>query len=243
MDSMPGTQVARVWPGSLRGEAASCVRMVLSWTTTGGLAAGGLLLGVTALASPADAQELLPLAPVLFILGAAAGLVHGSILAYVGRPPTLPGRVALAQIGIAGLAAIPALLVAWVATAWISLTSAVLTLHAWSTAVVTSLGWIAGIAVCCWAAIEGWHALERAFARWPESRPGALLISGTLAILALTFVLYRPSFGPGQFRLTSWGALLLAFMATLWIATPVVIVALHFVHKWLAPAWDRPAQP
>jgi hypothetical protein len=242
MTTEPSTKVAPIWRDVFRGEASSCGRVVVSWTTAGGVAAGGLLLGLTALGSPEEAQELLPLAPVLFLLGAAAGLVHGGVLAYVGRPAAVPGRAALARIGISVPVAIIALLVAWVAAAWISLTSAVLTLHAWRTAVVTGLGWIAGTAVCCWAAVEGWHALERAFARWPESRPGTLLLSGALAILALALVVYRPPLGSSQLHLTGFGALLLAFVATLWIATPVVVVLLHFVHKWFAPVWDPPAQ-
>lgn len=242
MSTEPVENAAPIWREAFRGEAASCVRVVVSWTISGGVAAGGLLLGLTALGSPEEAQELLPLAPVLFILGAAAGLVHGAILAYVGRPDGVGRRAALARIGVSVPLSLIALLVAWVAAAWISLTSAVLTLQVWRTIFVAALGWIAGAAICCWAAVEGWHALERAFARWPESRPGALLISGALAILALTFVLYRPPLGHSGLHFTGFGALLLAFVATLWIATPVVVVLLHFIHKWFAPVWDPPAQ-
>ncbi len=225
------------------GEAASCARVVVSWTTTGGVAAGGLLIGLTALGNPEEAQALLPLAPVLFLLGAAAGLVHGGALAYVGRPLSCQGRAAVTSILFSLIVVFPALVVAWVAAAWISLTSAVLSLGGASTILVTSLGWLAGVALCCWAAVEGWYAIERAFTRWPESRPGALLISGALAILALTFVTHRPPIGHTELRLTGFGAVVLALVATIWIATPVVIVLLHYLHKWFAPVWDHPAQP
>jgi len=228
---------------TLLGEAASCARIVVSWTMTGGVAAGGLLIGMTALGSPEEARVLLPLSPVLFVLGAAAGLVHGSALAYVGRPLSTSGRTATASILLSFIVVIPALLAAWVAAAWISLTSAVLTLGRPTTTIVTSLGWLVGIAVCCWAAIEGWHGFERAFTRWPESRPGALLISGALAVLALTFVMHRPPIGHTELRLTGFGAVILAFVATIWIATPVVIVLLHYLHKWFAPVWDHGGRP
>ncbi len=243
MSQEPVQTATSVWREAFKGAAAPCLRVVVSWTAAGGVAAAGLLLGLTALASPEEAQELLPLTPALFVLGAAAGLVHGAILAYVGRPREVEGRTALARVAIGVPVALLVSLPAWVAAAWISLTAAMLTLHAWRTVFVTALGWVAGMGICWWAAVEGWHALERAFARWPESRPGALLISGALAILALTLVLYRPPLGSSHVHLTGLGALLLAFVATLWIATPVVIVLLHFLHKWFAPAWDPPAQP
>ncbi len=240
MDSMPGTRAAPTLRRSSDGSGAMpCARIVVSWAVAGSVAAGGLSLGVTALADPARVQDLLPLAPVLFVLGAGAGLVHGGILAYVGRPPTMTGRAAMAQTGVGVALAIPVLLVAWVATAWISLTAAVLTLRSPGTTVLTLIGWIAGIGACCWAALEGWRALARAFARWPESRPGSLLISGTLATLALLIVLHRAPL----FHLTDFGALLLALAATLWVATPAVIVVLHFAHKWFAPLWGPPARP
>jgi len=237
------TKLSEWFKGTLReallGEAASCGRIVVSWTTTGGVAAGGLLVGVTALGSPEEAQALLPLSPILFVLGAAAGLVHGSALAYVGRPLTTSGRAAVASILLSFVALIPALAVAWVAAAWISLTSAVLTLRGPTTATVTSVGWLVGMALGCWAAIEGWQGLERAFTRWPESRPGALLISAALAILALVFLMHRPPIGHTELHLTGFGAVILALAATIWIATPVVIVLLHYLHKWFAPAWDH----
>lgn len=242
MDTKPSQRFTGIVRAAFLGEAASCGRIVVSWTATGGVTAGGMLIGLTALASAEEAQVLLPLAPVLFLLGAVAGLLHGAVLAYVGRPLTVSGRAAVGRIFLSFLGVLPALVVGWVVAAWISLTGAVLAIRGASTIALTSIGWVAGLALCFWAASEGWHGVERAFTRWPESRPGAILISGSLAILALTFVLHRPPIGHTNLRLTGLGAVILAIVATIWIATPLVIVSLHYLHKWFAPVWDRTVQ-
>ena len=222
------------------GQAARSARVVISWTAAGGITAGGLLIGVAALGSPEMARGLLPLAPVLFLIGAAGGLVHGSILAYLGRPPAVGTAATIGAIGSGVLLSIPALAVAWVATAWISLTSAVVALHVWTTTFVALAGWIVGVAACCWAAVEGWEAFCTAFSRWPESRPGALLLVVVGALFAVLFVRYHPAIWLTDFRVTGVGALILALVATVWIALPIIVVLLHYLHRHFASVWDRP---
>ncbi len=130
---------------SLIRETSRSTRVVVSWVAAGGITAGGLLIGVAALGSPEMSQGLLPLAPVLFLIGAAGGLIHGSILAYLGRPEGA-GTAATIRAIMAGIVlSIPVLVVAWVATAWISLTSAVLSLHVWSSTLLAAAGWVVGV--------------------------------------------------------------------------------------------------
>ena len=111
--------------------AGTRYRCAISWCPGPPPAASpraGCLIGFSALGSPAMAQALLPLAPFLFLAGALGGVAHGAVLAYVGRPHGTSRR----RPGLLGRAPahVPALMVAWVATAWISLTSAVFALHA-----------------------------------------------------------------------------------------------------------------
>jgi hypothetical protein len=153
---------------NLLGRAAPCTRLVVSWASGGGIIAGGFLVGVASLESPQNAQPFVSLAPVLFLVGAFAGLVSGALLALAGRPAGVRAQTARSAIASGLALSIPALAVAWVITAWISLTSAVLTLHAPVTLAIAAVGWVLGIWVCMWAAWEGWRALRGTFARLRE---------------------------------------------------------------------------
>lgn len=231
---------SRVARAALFGEAAQCARVVLSWTAAGGITAGGVLIGVAALGAPEMARSLLPLAPVLFVIGAAGGLLHGCILAFLGRPPdAAPGNV-LTALAIAAVLSVPALVVAWVAAAWISLTFAALAIRTPSTILLVSVGWLVGAAVCYWAAVEGVRAFRCAFSRWPESRPGTLLLAGAGAIFATVFVGYQPQIWWTDVRVTGIGAVILALVATVWIALPVIVLLLHYLHRRFASVWDGP---
>lgn len=240
MDASQETGFPRVAREALCGEAARCAAVVVSWSAAGGITAGGLLVGFAALGSPEMAQALLPLTPALFLVGAAGGLVHGSVLAYVGRPPHTSRVEALRAIGTGVVLALPALVVAWVATAWISLTSAVLTLRTGATVALVVTGWAVGTAVCCWAALEGWRSFRCAFSRWPESRPGALLLVGVAVAFAMLFVGYHPEIWGTDVRVSGIGAVILALAATLWIALPIIVVLLHYLHRRFASMWDGP---
>ena len=149
----------------LLGVCAPCARLVVAWAAAGGIAAGGILVGAAALDSPEMAQPLVSLAPALFLFGAAAGLALGSLLAWAGRPSGPSAHTVRSAIGCGVALSIPTLAVAWVVTAWISLTSAVLTLHGSITVAIAAVGWVVGLWVCMWATWEGWMALRVAVGR------------------------------------------------------------------------------
>lgn len=240
MNAPRKSEVPRTLREVLLGPAGRSTRVVVSWVAAGGITAGGLLIGVAALGSAEMGHGLLPLAPVLFVVGAIGGLLHGSILAYVGRPQGVSTHATAVALVWGVVLSVPALTVAWVATAWISLTSAVMALHAWTTTLLALAGWAVGLAVCCWAAAEGWKAFLAAFSRWPESRPGALLLVLAGVAFAVVFVRYRPEIWMTDLRVTGIGALILALVATVWIALPVIVVLLHYLHRRFASVWDGP---
>jgi len=233
--------ISRAVQNAFLGSAARGRRVIISWAAAGGIGLGGLVVGLTAIGSPETAQGLLPLAPVLFLVGALAGLLHGTILAYLGRSEGVSGAAAASAAASGIVLSIPALVVAWVATAWISLTPAVLTMRAWSTTLVTGAGWIVGVAVCCWAAVEGWEALCSAVARWPERRLGMLLLIGAAVALSVVFVRFRPGVWGTGLRLTGIGAVILALVSTLWVTLPIIVVLLHYLHRRSTSVGDGPA--
>ncbi len=230
MDSTPSTPERGRLRRLLRGQRSLCARVVISWTMGGGVTAGGLLMAAVTMQRPETAQAVLPATAVLFALGAAAGLAHGSLLAYLGRPPAVERRSALDTILMALVSLVAGLPVAWVVAAWISLTSSILVGRAgpvWPAIVA----WVGGLVICAWAVLEGSKALGNAFRRWPEGRTGAIVLSIALGVLVVVFHRFRPEIWFTHVRVTGAGAIALAFVATVWIAAPVVIVALHFLHR------------
>lgn len=240
MDAQQPSAVSGIQREYLCGGAARSVRVVVSWSVAGGIAAGGLLIGATALGTPEMAQALLPLTPVLFLVGAVGGALHGSVLAFLGRAEHLSAGTA-AKAVVVGLAlSLPALVIAWVATAWISLTAAVLALQTWSGAALAATGWVVGTTACCWALMEGWQAFRCACSRWPESRPGIVLLAAIGAIVLAVFLTFHPELWVTDVRVTGIGALILALVFTLWIALPVLVVLLHYLHRRFSSVWDGP---
>jgi hypothetical protein len=214
-------------------------RVALSWTVAGGFV-GGVLLVDAMIAGVADSSSLPYMGTALFGLGAVAGFVHGSILGLAGRPDGISNAQAIRAIEVAALWALPLLLVAWVAALWLAMTAVALEVGSRSILFGALIGWAGGILAAAWAAMAGVRALSNALGRWPEHRPGALLISHTFVGLLVAFVVIRPEIWWTDFRVSSVGAVVLAIGATFWIVIPVIVVVLHFLHQWLAesPVWD-----
>ncbi|HKJ01537.1 MAG TPA: hypothetical protein VJ997_03750, partial [Longimicrobiales bacterium] len=196
--------------GLFLGEDGSCARVVVSWTVAGGIAFGGVVVGILTVSGLVAPGLQLLAAPVLFLLGAFLGGVHGALLAVVGRPRTLArgGAVRKALWGI--LVAIPALFPAWIVTAGISLSAALVKEWHLSWGILSLGGWMFGLALCAWAGLEGWHALCRAYARWPESRAGSILTALILVVACVAAVRMEPEVWGTGLKLNGVGALILA---------------------------------
>jgi len=67
------------------------------------------------LAGRLSGNAIFATATALFVVGAALGLVHGAVLGFFGRPAAVTPREAGRDLGRAGLYAVPALAVAWLA--------------------------------------------------------------------------------------------------------------------------------
>lgn len=221
--------------GLFQGQDGACARVVVSWTVGGGIAFGGVVVGaltVTRLVSPGF--HLLA-APVLFLLGALLGGVHGALLAVVGRPCTLGRGGATKRALGAAVVAVLALFPAWVVTAGISLSAALVKEWHVTWALLSLGGWLIGLSVCAWAAREGWCALRRAYARWPESRAGSVLTGVILVGACVASLRMEPELWGTGLKLNGVGALILALALTLWVGFPLVWVALRLVHGHLLP--------
>jgi hypothetical protein len=224
--------------GLFKGPEGSCGRVMLSWVTAGGIAGGGVLVGLLTVAGYVPPGLQLLAAPVLFIIGAFLGAVHGGILAVAGRPRSLSPGAAARRVLVTCLFAIPALGAAWVVTAGISLTAALV--HEWrfTWGFLSLGGWVFGLTLCLWAGVEGWQAVRRAYDRWPEGRLATALTMAILLVASLGLVRIRPEIWGTDLRLNGFGSVILASALTLWVAFPLVCAVLRVVHGWL----PRPAQ-
>lgn len=211
-----------------RSREGTCARLVVAWTIAGGIAGGGVLIGMLALTGVVQPGVHLFAAQAVFLVGALWGLFHALVLGALGRPEGMSfGRLSLHSF--AGLLlAVPALVAGWIVTAGMTLSAALLTSWKLSWLVVAVGSWIAGLAWCVWAGMEGLPALGRAWrrvARWVGPRSIPVLV--TIGVLGGIF-LWPP---PGAIEVKPWltpaGVVFTGVGAALWIGLPL----LRLVHS------------
>lgn len=206
-------------------ERGACGRLVLASTAAGGIASGGILLGMLTLSGRTPPAVLVFLGPVFFVLGAAVGLTHAWGLVCAGHPEPTPLRQSLLQAAVATVVAVPALAGAWIVTAAIGATAALLSEPRVSFAAVSVFGWASGLAVCAWALFEIRPALGRALRRHPAAREAAGLAL-PLAVASSFWFLYRPPSIAGYRAPADWlWAVSLGTASTVWVALPLYVLA------------------
>lgn len=218
-------------------------RVALSWTLAGGVTAGGLLVASVTLSGSQSSGIAPTSTTVLFILGGLAGLFHGGVLGYLARDLGHPPSRAVRSIALAVLSLPLTAPLAWLVALLIALTSAFLARGGVVPVMGVVAAWFLSLGLCLWAAWEGFRALKRAFLRWPERRAGTLIVVGILSILVLKFFLDRPEIWFTDLQVKGLGAVILALGATIWIALPVVLAALHLLHRFLGDRWFAGEHP
>lgn len=229
MPAAPSSDVPA--PGDHPGPAGTGLpgRVQLAWTMAGGVLAGGLLMVLATVTNSMNSSLVLYSTSIFFLLGAVLGLVHGLALAVVGRPLRATWSETVSSLGLATVAVIPGVVLAWVAAVFISLTPASLSLGRPLLFVAVALGWMAGLSICAWAVLEGYRALQNALVRWPEVRTGAPLVSGIFVAVLLLCLKADPEIL--RFRISGWSAVVLAVVLTIWVGLPLVVTALHVVKR------------
>jgi hypothetical protein len=198
--------------------------LAAAWAAAGGTA-GGALVALLLLAGRMHPGGSATAALLLSITGGCLGLVHGAVLARVCRHDAAPTRGR--DRAVASAVATAALLGAALLSVWLA-ASAVLAragrMWGW---VALLAGGLAALAVGLLATHLGWVALERSWTGWRERRLGSLLVAGAFVVSAATLLLLEPVLPGGRTALTRFGWLAVAALATLWIATPLVVLALR----------------
>ena len=204
---------------------------MVAWTVAGGVALGGVAVAYWTLAGRLSANGVFLTATGLFAIGAFLGLVHGAVLGWFGRKPEVTGHRATRDLLVATLYALPALAVGWLASIWIAMTVVAAYLDRLGPTVGAAAGWVLGGVILAWAAVSGARALENAYARWPESAVGTVVVGATFVALVLTFLAERPELWGLRLRFTEVGGVLLAAAISLWVVGPAVTVALRLMAR------------
>jgi hypothetical protein len=206
-------------------------RVIVTWSVAGGLLVGGFLVAGMTLAGRLSANALLTTSAALYTMGAVLGFVHAAVLGFLGRPAGMTARQAVGKVGMAAMYAVPAVILGFLAAGWIAMTAMALYLDRALPLIGVGLGWVVGAVMVVLAATSGFEALRNAYARWEDRRLGTLLVTATFAALLVLFVSDRPELWGTRMRVTEIGAILLAAVGALWIAGPVVTLALHFARR------------
>ncbi len=204
--------------------------LTASWALAGGLAAA-LFVVALVVTDRMHPDGLILIAALMAALGSIFGTIHGAVLGYLGRPASGVGGGSRGKWAITALAAVAAFGIAIITALWLAISAVTARAGnplAWmllAASVVVSLG------IAVWATVLGWRALENAYARWPDHRLGTGLVLGAFAVLMIALLAVRPAIPGTGLPVSPLGAILVAALATLWIALPVIIITLPFTHR------------
>jgi hypothetical protein len=222
---MSTTTPARTLPLTLS-EALRPATLIVGWALAAGLAAALVIVIPTAFGRiHPDALVTTALAAA----GAAFGALHGAVLARLangggrGRPLVrFLAALATALLGI-GVAAL--------AGGGLAISAAVARAGLTSGWVLLAVGILGSLAVVGWSSVAGWRAFESAYHRWPEHRLGARLLIGAFVLIVAALTLLRPVLPWTEIQVRPLALVVLAALATLWIALPAVVVGLSLARR------------
>lgn len=175
-------------------------RIVISWTMSGGILFG-ILGTVLTMAQQIPGFDFFVSLSGMFVFGALAGLLHGSILAVFSREEGMTFSESFKHAGIGVLYSLLAVPVAFLVTMWIGFAVYYQldpTLGRLLGAVIG--GWI-GLAVLVWTAWETWRAIRTIVARWPDFTVVGGIVATVFLVLVWFFNSFYPYIFPGEYNI------------------------------------------
>jgi hypothetical protein len=222
-------------PRSVSNTGLPC-RVALACGIAGGLGAEMVVVGAAAARGEGAMAAADPVVTTLcFGVGAGLGLLHGMLLGYIGRPQGMSPIAALRGIGLGGVTLLLLALPAWVVALWVSLTFPALGEGRVGLSLLAMAGWGVSLCVGIWAIEEVLAAVGHAVQRWPERRPGLVLIAVTFASTLTACALVRPEIWFTDLRVTRVGAIFLGAGATIWLGIPAIALGLRVLRMVSTP--------
>ena len=205
--------------------------VTIAWSLAGGMLLGGAAVVLMLVTNRLSGHLMLTASAALFAIGALAGLVHGVALGIFGRPEGTTVRQAWAAMLHGLLYLVPSLLLGWLIAGWVAaMPMAFGGKHVIATA-ISALAWVAMVVTVYFAGSVGLRAAQLAFRRWPHRAVGTALVAATLVALVAAFLVQPPTLWIFGTRLTTEGAMGLAFLATFWFYGPLITVGLWLVRR------------
>jgi len=206
-------------------------QMATSWAVAGGLL-GAVVVAFLMVAREVSASFGFLTATLFFAGGWLVGFLHGGLVGYMGRPEDVSRLLALKRLGLAGVYAIPSLLIAWCVAMCLTLgaVGVVAGRPALLAFGVVGMGGLAAAVV--WAAVAARSALDHLCGRWPDSRAVLALLGMAFLALLPFFVVLRPEIWFLGMRPTPPLAVLMAAAAAVWIGGPLATVGILAVRAW-----------
>lgn len=213
--------------------------IAVAWTAAGGFLLGGFLVAAQPVGDR-SVTDILILSGVLFIVGCVLGFAHGAALGWLGRPETMSPEQTRASLLLAAVYALPVGVIGGVVAGWIAFARVILAdgnPFAIGLSAAAALGAAAAVAT---ALVQGWRGFRNAYGRWPDARWGTVLVAGVLVALLAVLLAPRPALWGLTLRLSPFEAVLLALFGCIWVAGPLVTLALDLVAR--VPSLSRAAQ-
>ena len=201
-------------------------RTAIAGAVAGGILSGGFLLAALTVAGRMRSSDLMGLGTILYLAGAALGLLHGAVLGWLGRDEGVDGGGARRQIAVAVLYLPLPLACGWAVAGWIATVAGNVLFGNLLLLVGTGFGLAAGVFALGITLRYAALALRNAYGRWPERVTGSAVAAGAFVLLLVAF-LALPAAAPGGVAPTTLGAVLAAGAITVWLVAPAAAAGLR----------------
>lgn len=206
-------------------------QVATSWALAGGLVAALIVTAHMVAQRLSSSLGFLTLT-LFFVAGALVAFLHGAILAYLGRPPSLSRHAALRRLALASLYALPTLLGGWAAAMCLGLSAVALRSGRVGVALVSLLGWVVVIGALAWAWVATRRAMANLCRRWSVGHSVVVALGLVFLALLPIFLATRPEIWIVGIRPTRTAAVFMAIAATLWIGGPVLTLLALARRAW-----------
>jgi hypothetical protein len=205
--------------------------LTVLWSLAGGMLLGGASVAAMQFAGRMSPHIMIVAATMMFLLGALAGFVHGSVLGILGRPASMSRRAAVGSLIHGLLYLVPSLVVGWLLAGWVAALPLALFGGHVLASVISGLAWVAMLAVTVLAVSRGVRALVYAYRRWDDRVLGSALIGAVLVGLLVAFLVEPPTLWFFGTKLSRLGGVILAIGATFWFYGPMITIALRIARE------------
>jgi len=205
--------------------------VAIAWSLAGGMLSGGAAVVLMIATGKLGGHLMLTASVTLFAVGAVVGLAHGVALGIFGRPEGASVRDTLNALVHGLLYLVPALLLGWLIAGWVAAMPLALSGHKVIGTAISAVAWLAMVVTVFFAGSTGVRAARLAYRRWPHRVAGTAMVGAVFVSLVAAFLIQPPTIWFTGIRLSTPGAMVLAFVSAFWLYGPMITVGLWLVRR------------